>query len=194
MAKTSSIQPETSSRSMSDSEISGALISSNSSPAKLAGLFLYRCSTFVAYFGGLTLVILVAINAVSIAGRTLFSSPLVGDFELVELGCAIAISSFLPLCLLRKGNVTVDFFSARFSDWILRYLAILSDFFFVIVAGTFSVRMSSGIYDFYKYGEETMLLQIPIWIPFIPVLLSFYLLTVCAIYKLSNSVFSSVAD
>ena len=68
-------------------------------------------STYAAFFGGFTLVILVAVNAASIAGRTIIGSPLVGDFELVELGCAIAISSFLPLCFLKKGNVTVDFFS-----------------------------------------------------------------------------------
>ena len=148
------------------------------------GLLLHKYSRSAAFFGGFTLVILVAVNASSIVGRTLFSSPLVGDFELVELGCAIAISSFLPLCLLKKGNVTVDFFSTRFPQKLVHSLEIFSDLIFFLVAATFSVRMTSGIQDFYKYGEETMLLQIPIWIPFIPVLLSFYLLTACATYLL----------
>ena len=123
-------------------------------------------------------------NAASIAGRTIIGSPLVGDFELVELGCAIEISSFLPLCFLKKGNVTVDFFSARFPEQLIYGLEIFTDFLFVVVATSFSLRMTVGVQDFYKYGEETMLLQIPIWIPFIPVLLAFYLLTACAMYRL----------
>ena len=99
---------------MSDPEPSSPLKTIESGPVNWVGLLLHKYSTYAAFFGGFTLVILVAVNATSIAGRTLFASPLVGDFELVEMGCAIAISSFLPLCLLKKGNVTVDFFSARF--------------------------------------------------------------------------------
>ena len=129
---------------------------------------------------------LVAINAASIVGRTLFANPLVGDFGLVELGCAIAISSFLPICYLREGNVTVDFFSSKFPKQLLTVLALITDLIFMTVGVTFSLRMSLGIQDFLKYGEETMLLQIPIWIPFIPVLLSFYLLTACAVYNVGT--------
>ena len=153
-------------------------------PGNRVGLLLHKCSTYAAFFGGFTLVVLVAVNAASIAGRTIIGSPLVGDFELIELGCAIAISSFLPLCFLKKGNVTVDFFSARFPERLIYSLEIFTDLIFVVVSATFSMRMTLGIQDFYKYGEETMLLQIPIWIPFIPVLVSFYLLTACAIYSL----------
>ena len=169
---------------MSDPESPNSDKPVESNPGDRVGLLLYKCSTYAAFFGGFTLVVLVAVNAASIAGRTIIGSPLVGDFELVELGCAIAISSFLPLCLLKKGNVTVDFFSARFPPKLIHSLEIFTDLIFVVVSATFSVRMTLGIQDFYKYGEETMLLQIPIWIPFIPVLVSFYLLTACAIYSL----------
>ena len=100
---------------MSDPEPSSPLKIIKSDPANWVGLLLHKFSTYAAFFGGFTLVILVAVNATSIAGRTLFASPLVGDFELVEIGCAIAISSFLPLCLLKKGNVTVDFFFSEIS-------------------------------------------------------------------------------
>jgi TRAP-type C4-dicarboxylate transport system permease small subunit len=169
---------------MSDPESPNSDKPVESNPGNRVGLLLYKCSTYAAFFGGFTLVVLVAVNAASIAGRTIIGSPLVGDFELVELGCAIAISSFLPLCFLKKGNVTVDFFSARFPERLIYSLEIFTDFLFVVVATSFSLRMTVGVQDFYKYGEETMLLQIPIWIPFIPVLLAFYLLTACALYSL----------
>ena len=48
------------------------------------GRMLYRVATVLAVFGGLTLLVIVSINFVSILGRFLFSSPLLGDFELVE--------------------------------------------------------------------------------------------------------------
>ena len=69
------------------------------------GRFLFDTSYVLAILGGLTLVLVILINFVSILSRIIFLNPLVGDFELVEIGSAIAIASFLPLCHLKKGNV-----------------------------------------------------------------------------------------
>ena len=77
------------------------------------GRFLYDLAYILAILGGIILVIVILINFVSILSRIIFLNPLVGDFELVEIGSAIAISSFLPLCHLKKGNVIVDFITAK---------------------------------------------------------------------------------
>ena len=77
------------------------------------GRFLHSVAYMLALLGGLTLVIVIIINVVSILSRIIFLSPLVGDFELVEIGSAIAISSFLPICHLKKGNVIVDFITSN---------------------------------------------------------------------------------
>lgn len=42
--------------------------------------------------------------------------------------------------------------------------------------------MFYGAQDMFKHNEETMLLQAPVWIPFLPVILSFFLLSVCCLY------------
>ena len=60
------------------------------------GRFLYDLAYILAILGGIILVIVILINFVSILSRIIFFNPLVGDFELVEIGSAIAISSFLP--------------------------------------------------------------------------------------------------
>ena len=78
------------------------------------GRALFFISFLLALFGGFTLLVMVCVNVISIFGRILFLSPLLGDFELVEMGCAVAIFSFLPLCHLKNGNVIVDFFSSSF--------------------------------------------------------------------------------
>lgn len=146
------------------------------------GRILYRVATVLAVFGGLTLLIIVSINFVSILGRFLFSSPLLGDFELVEMGCAVAISSFLPLCHMEKGNIIVDFVTSGLPKPATASLDIFSALLFGGVAGFFTWRMFYGVQDMYRYNEETMLLQIPVWIPFLPVVFSFFILTVCCFY------------
>ncbi|MEM7465150.1 MAG: TRAP transporter small permease [Pseudomonadota bacterium] len=151
-------------------------------PEGFFGRILMMLAKLFAIFGGLVLLIIVAVNFLSILGRFLFSSPLVGDFELVKIGCAVAISSFLPICQLMRGNVIVDFVTAGLSDRVRHILDGASGALFALVAMFFTWRMIYGIQDMYKYSEETMLLQIPVWIPFIPVIASFLLLSFCCIY------------
>ena len=58
----------------------------------------------------------------------------------------------------------------------------ISSLIFGLVALFFSSRMILGAKDMYLYQEETMLLAFPIWLPFIPVIASFFLLTICCFY------------
>lgn len=147
------------------------------------GRILFALATGFAVFGGLVLIVIVGINFVSILGRYFFSSPLVGDFELVKMACAVAVSSFLPFCQLKQGNVIVDFVTAGLNSRTQRMLDGLSAVIFGLVAGFFTWRMIYGARDMYAYQEETMLLQLPVWIPFIPVVASFFLLSACCFYS-----------
>ena len=151
-------------------------------PDDFFGHFLDRAAVWLAVFGGLVLIVIVSINFLSILGRFLFSSPLVGDFELVEMGCAVAVAAFLPLCFMRKGNVIVDFVTAGLPSWMTGFLDTLGSLIFSLVAGFFAWRMCFGAKDMMYYNEETMLLQIPVWIPFLPVVFSFFVLSACCLY------------
>ena len=146
------------------------------------GYILNKASRYFAIFGGFILLIAVLISIFSIFGRVVFSSPILGDFELVEIACAVAIGSFLPLCHLRNGNVIVDFITAKLSKSKINLLDAISSLIFGFVALFFSSRMILGANDMYVYQEETMLLAFPIWIPFLPVIASFFLLTICCFY------------
>jgi len=146
------------------------------------GCVLNLTSRYFAIFGGFVLVVAALISIFSIFGRIVFSLPIIGDFELVEIACAVAISSFLPLCHLKNGNVIVDFITATLSKKKLNFLDAVSSLIFGLVALFFSSRMILGAKDMYIYQEETMLLAFPIWIPFLPVIVSFFLLTICCFY------------
>ena len=153
------------------------------------GRILTKISKFFALFGGLVLLIAALISIFSIFGRAVFSSPLLGDFELVEIACAVAIGSFLPLCHLKNGNVIVDFITAKLSKNKINFLDAFSSLIFGITALFFSTRMVLGARDMFVYQEETMLLAFPIWIPFLPVIASFFLLTVCCFYTFTIKIY-----
>jgi TRAP-type C4-dicarboxylate transport system permease small subunit len=151
-------------------------------PNDVFGRFLLGVVTVLAIVGGVVLLFIVLVNFFSILGRVLFAKPLTGDFELVEMGCAIAMFSFLPLCQLKSGNVIVDFFTIKLSDKKKAFLNGVGSFIFFLVAGFFTWRMIYGAFDMYEYNEQTMLLQIPVWIPFIPAVVSFFILSVTCFY------------
>jgi TRAP-type C4-dicarboxylate transport system permease small subunit len=157
-------------------------ISSKIRPNNQFGRILNLTSRYFAIFGGFILLFAALISIFSIFGRVVFSSPILGDFELVEIACAVAIGSFLPLCHLKNGNVIVDFITAKLSKNKINLLDSISSLIFAVVALFFSSRMILGAKDMYMYQEETMLLAFPIWLPFLPVIASFFLLTVCCFY------------
>ena len=151
-------------------------------PNNKFGRILHLISSYFAIFGGFILLSAALISIFSIFGRVVFSSPILGDFELVEIACAVSIGSFLPLCHLKDGNVIVDFITAKLSQNKIQLLDSISSFIFGVVAFFFSSRMILGAKDMYVYQEETMLLAFPVWLPFLPVIASFFLLTICCFY------------
>ena len=151
-------------------------------PNNKFGRILYLICRYFAIFGGFILLTAALISILSIFGRVVFSSPILGDFELVEIACAVAIGSFMPLCHIKNGNVIVDFITAKLSENKINLLDSISSLIFGVVALFFTSRMILGAKDMYVYQEETMLLAFPVWLPFLPVIASFFLLTICCFY------------
>ena len=66
-----------------------------------------------ALCGGLVLLGVVLVNAFSIVSGALANRPFAGDFELTEMGTAIAAFCFLPYAQLTGANVSADIFTTR---------------------------------------------------------------------------------
>jgi hypothetical protein len=49
----------------------------------------------------------------SIVGRSLFSKPILGDYELVQMMSAVAVTMALPFCQMIRGHIIVDFFTVQ---------------------------------------------------------------------------------
>jgi hypothetical protein len=76
-----------------------------------AGRTLLAVTKAVAIAGGLVFVALVAMEIVSIVGRKLFSAPVPGDVEILQMSAAFASATFFAYCHLIGGDVKVDFFT-----------------------------------------------------------------------------------
>jgi len=162
---------------MSESDVRAATV-----PADPMGRVLDRQSRLLAFVGGLLLVAMTLMATYSIAMRTLFDEPLLGDVELVQMGCGIAIVFFLPLCQLRRGNVIVDVFTLRASPRVRSALDGLGSVLMALTAALLAWRSLVGTLDAYGTGEESIILGVPIWWSISAFAPGFALLAVVALY------------
>ena len=128
------------------------------------GVLLHRLASALAYAGGAVIAGVGLMSAASILGRATLGRPILGDFELVEIGTAVAGSLFLPYCQANGGHIIVDFFTLRARERTVRALDRLSA---VLMAAMFLVvawRTVVGSVDIARSGETSMLMRVPIWI------------------------------
>ena len=125
--------------------------------------FVERLSGTIAVLGGLLLLAMAGLVVVSVIGRRFFNSPVNGDFELVSMGAAIAVFTFLPYTQARRGNILVD----TFTNWLPARTNQLIDAFWDLVyaatMGFLAVCLMDGAFEHYRSGQTTMLLQLAIW-------------------------------
>jgi TRAP-type C4-dicarboxylate transport system permease small subunit len=122
----------------------------------------------LALAGGLMLVALVALNCVSIVGRSLVPleigiGPIRGIYDITEIIMAAAIFAFLPWCHLMKGHATVDLFDPSMPTWLNRTLDLVFNAGMLLVAVVGTWRLYLGMLDKLRFGETTLIAQIPVW-------------------------------
>lgn len=133
---------------------------------------------FFAGIGGLTLLAMMLVTVASVILRGVVGRPIPGDFELVEVGSAIAIFCFLPWCQMNGGNVLVDFFTHRANPRTNHLLEAVGDLLFFLIAALLLWRLIPGGMEMREYGEQTMVLRLPLWWSFVIILPAMALLTV----------------
>jgi TRAP-type C4-dicarboxylate transport system permease small subunit len=145
-------------------------------PVAVPGWLAALCRVF-AGIGGLTLLAMMLVTVASVTLRGVVGQPIPGDFELVEMGSAIAIFCFLPWCQLTGGNVLVDFFTQSAGARTNHLLEALGDLLYLAIAALLLWRLIHGGLEMRQYGEQSMVLRLPIWWSFIVILPAMALLT-----------------
>ncbi len=138
----------------------------------------------LALVGGLFLLVAVVITLVSVVGRYGFGEPVPGDYELVEITCAVGVFLFFPFTHAVSGNITADFFTSGLSLRRQRLLDIANDVVFALVAALLTWRLSEGLMEKFASGETTILIRIPLWWAYSVAVLSMALLAVVCLMRI----------
>lgn len=146
------------------------------------GHMLFRASKVSAITGGLIFVVIVIMSIVSIVGRKLYSAPVPGDVEMLQMAAAFASASFFAYCHLNGGDVKVDFFTAKASEKTVHRL----DAFGSLLVGVFGTlltwRTGVGAMAIKEAGETSMILGWPVWVAQVLMLPGFFLLAMAGFY------------
>ena len=145
------------------------------------GRALQAACQLLALAGGAVLSALALMSVASIAGR-LLARPVQGDFELVQLGCAVAIAFFLPYCQLTRGNIIVDFFTVRATARTQHVLDALGAVVLALVMALGAWRTGAGTLSMKAGGETSMIMGVPLWYAYALMTPSFALTSAAGLY------------
>ena len=128
------------------------------------GRMLLAASKYLAIAGGLVFVALVVMSIVSITGRKLFSWPVPGDVEILQMCAAAASACFFAYCHMINGDVKVDFFTHNMAPAKVAAM----DAFGSLLVGLFGAlvawRTLAGAITVKDAGETSAILGWPVWI------------------------------
>lgn len=144
---------------------------------------LYAAARGFALAGGALLCGLTLLSVISILGRSILARPLPGDYEIAQLVGGTSVALFLPYCQMRGGNVLVDFFTTGVRARTRDLLDVFGSLVVALIAVTMTWRTFVGMVDLRGTGELTMILGIPTWIAYVPMVPAFALLAAAAIHR-----------
>jgi TRAP-type C4-dicarboxylate transport system permease small subunit len=147
-----------------------------------AGRVLLQVTKVVAIAGGLVFVALVAMELVSIVGRKLFSAPVPGDVEILQMGAAFASATFFAYCHLIGGDVKVDFFTHDMKPHRVALLDAFGSLLVAIFGALLAWRTGAGALVLKDVGETSAILGWPVWLAQALMVPGFALLSLCGLY------------
>ena len=155
---------------------------SASPPTGVAGV-LNRTATWLAMSGGFVFCALIAMSIVSIVGRKLFSSPVQGDVELMQMGAAVGAAAFLPLCELHDNHIKVDALTSWMGGPARAALDTVAHLMLTVAAAAITWRTGMAVRGALARGAVAPLPSGPGGRPVAPPGPSFALLTLCGLYR-----------
>ena len=117
-----------------------------------------------AVAAGVLLTVITLMTCVSVLGRNTIGKTIVGDFELTAAAAGAAIALFLPWCQLRRGNIIVDFFTARAAQRTNEMLDRFGALLFALALALMTWRTTIGGINAWKSQAGTMMIGFPEWI------------------------------
>jgi TRAP-type C4-dicarboxylate transport system permease small subunit len=117
-----------------------------------------------AIAAGLLLTVITLMTCVSLIGRNTTGWTIAGDFELTGSAAGAAIALFLPWCQVRRGNIIVDFFTAKAGAGTNAALDRVGALLLGIVMALLTWRSAIGGWNAWTSQSGSMMLGFPEWI------------------------------
>ena len=136
-----------------------------------------------ALAGGSLFIARVALSVVSIVGRKLWSAPINGDLELLQMGTGIAAAAFFPYCTLMGEHLRVEFFTAKLSTRAHSILDGIANALLGIAMAVLAWRCAVQAQEIFEAGEVTVMRNIPVWIPLACLVPSLVLTSWCGLNR-----------
>lgn len=136
-----------------------------------------------ALLAGILLTFITLVTCASLIGRNTTGASLVGDYELTAVTAGAAVALFLPWCQIRRGNIIVDFFTARVPEAINAQLDRLGSLVLGLVMFLLTWRTSVGALSSYESLTTTMMLGFPEWIAYVAMIPPLFLTGLIAFYQ-----------
>jgi TRAP-type C4-dicarboxylate transport system permease small subunit len=117
-----------------------------------------------AVAAGALLTVITLMTCASVIGRNTTGWTIVGDFELSGSAAGAAIALFMPWCQLRRGNIIVDFFTARAAEATRDRLDRLGALVVGLVMALMAWRTALGGLSAWSAHSSSMMLGFPEWV------------------------------
>ena len=171
-------------------EETGPVIPDNPLPGRGSlghgGAKLLAVCRVLAIAGGLVFVGLVGMELVSIVGRKLFSWPVPGDVEILQMCAAFASATFFAYCHLVNGDVKVDFFTHNLAPARVALLDAAGSLLVGAFGAVLTWRTAAGAWSLKEVGETSAILGFPVWIAQALMIPGFALLAVAGFFMASR--------
>lgn len=136
-----------------------------------------------ALAAGALVAAMVILSCGSIIGRETIGKTITGDFELVGLATGAAVGLFMPLCQLHRSNIVVDVFTSRAPEAVNAVLERIGALLLGLCCALLAWRAALGGLSSFNSNSSTMLLGVPEWLAYAPMVPGFALTAVIAIWQ-----------
>lgn len=126
-----------------------------------------KLARLCAILGGVLLTVITLMTCVSLIGRNTTGWSIVGAFELSGSAAGAAIALFMPWCQVRRGNIIVDFFTAKASEVTQRGLDRFGALLLALAMGLMTWRTGVGGLNAWNSGAGSMIMGFPEWIVYV---------------------------
>ena len=125
---------------------------------------LQKLAQLCAVLAGVLLTAITLMTCGSLIGRNTVGVSIVGAFELTGVAAGAAIALFMPMCQLRRGNIIVDFFTAKLDASINRNLDRFGAAVIALIFTLLAWRSAVGGLNVWQANSETQIMGFPEWV------------------------------